>query len=61
VTDEERDAHLDSVLIGGREPVTVVVHDPDPEWPDTNHYADAKSAVIAEIPSRARTGIRRRP
>ncbi len=33
MTDEERDAHLDSVLIGGREPVTVVVQDPDPEWP----------------------------
>jgi GrpB-like predicted nucleotidyltransferase (UPF0157 family) len=28
-----RDAHLESVLIGGREPVTVVVQDPDPEWP----------------------------
>jgi GrpB-like predicted nucleotidyltransferase (UPF0157 family) len=33
VIDEERDAHLDSVLIGGREPVTVVVQDPDPGWP----------------------------
>ncbi len=33
MTDEERDAYLDSVLIGGREPVTVVVQDPDPEWP----------------------------
>ncbi len=31
------------------------------EWSDMDHYADAKPAVIAEILSRARTGIRRRP
>ncbi len=31
------------------------------EWPDMDHYADAKSAVIAEILSRARTEVRRRP
>ncbi len=34
MADEERDAYLDSVLIGGREPVTIVVRDYDPAWPD---------------------------
>jgi GrpB-like predicted nucleotidyltransferase (UPF0157 family) len=29
----ERDRRLDSVLIGGREPVTIVVSDYDPAWP----------------------------
>jgi GrpB-like predicted nucleotidyltransferase (UPF0157 family) len=29
----DRDRYLDSVLIGGREPVTVVVLDYDPAWP----------------------------
>jgi GrpB-like predicted nucleotidyltransferase (UPF0157 family) len=29
----ERERHLDAVLIGGREPVTVVVADYDPAWP----------------------------
>ncbi|RBY79707.1 GrpB family protein [Blastococcus sp. TF02A-26] len=33
MTDVDREAYLDSVLIGGREPVTIVVTDPDPEWP----------------------------
>jgi GrpB-like predicted nucleotidyltransferase (UPF0157 family) len=28
----ERDRYLDSVLIGGREPVTIVVADHDPSW-----------------------------
>lgn len=31
--DEERGAYLDSVLIGGREPVTVTVVDYDNQWP----------------------------
>ncbi|GAB4079177.1 GrpB family protein [Modestobacter muralis] len=29
----DRDAHLRSVLIGGREQVTIVVQEYDPEWP----------------------------
>ncbi len=29
-----RDAELDEVLIGGREPVTVTIADPDPTWPE---------------------------
>jgi GrpB-like predicted nucleotidyltransferase (UPF0157 family) len=32
MSEPERDAYLDSVLIGGREPVAIVVVDPDPEW-----------------------------
>jgi GrpB-like predicted nucleotidyltransferase (UPF0157 family) len=33
VGSEERDAWLDAVLVGGREPVTVVVQDYDQDWP----------------------------
>jgi hypothetical protein len=33
MTSQERDAYLDSVLVGGRELVTVVVRDYDQEWP----------------------------
>src|SRR6478609_5071292 len=29
----ELDGYLDTVLIGGREPVTLVMSDYDPEWP----------------------------
>lgn len=31
--DEDRDAHLDGVLIGGREQVAITVVDYDPAWP----------------------------
>lgn len=30
----ERDAHLDQVLIGGREKCSIVIADYDPEWPE---------------------------
>lgn len=33
MADRERDAYLDSVLIGGREPVTIIVAGYDQDWP----------------------------
>lgn len=35
---DDRDAYLDSVLIGGREPVEIVVVDYDPQW--RAHFSD---------------------
>jgi GrpB-like predicted nucleotidyltransferase (UPF0157 family) len=51
VTDEERQAHLDAVLIGGREPVTVVVQDPDPQWPA--RFASARDLLVRALGDRA--------
>ncbi|MFD2080843.1 GrpB domain, predicted nucleotidyltransferase, UPF0157 family [Actinopolymorpha cephalotaxi] len=44
MSDEERDAYLDTVLIGGREPVTIVVADYDPSWPDRFESLQARVA-----------------
>lgn len=41
------DEYLDSVLIGGREPGTFVVVDPDPAWPER----------FAEVASRVRSAL----
>jgi GrpB-like predicted nucleotidyltransferase (UPF0157 family) len=38
----ERDRYLDSVLIGGREPVTIVVVDYDPAWPALFEHVKAR-------------------
>lgn len=43
MTSQERDAYLDSVLLGGREFVTVVVQDYDQEWP-TVYAASRRTA-----------------
>ncbi len=50
--DEERDAHLDSVLIGGREPATITVVDYDSEWPA--RFAVMAAAVRRALGRRAR-------
>ncbi len=47
--DDELDAYLDKVLIGGREPVTVTIVDYDPGWEATYaRYADAVRRVLSE-------------
>ncbi|MEU2351250.1 GrpB family protein [Modestobacter sp. NPDC049651] len=65
----DRDAYLQSVLIGGREPVTIVVRDHDPEWParfqaarDRIHDALGTRAVTIEhIGSTAVPGLAAKP
>ena len=42
-----RDRYLDSVLIGGREPVTVVVSDYDPAWP--SRFAGVAGRIRAAL------------
>jgi GrpB-like predicted nucleotidyltransferase (UPF0157 family) len=49
--DEERRAYLDAVLIGGREPATVVIADPDPAWPA--RYAAVREVLLAALGGRA--------
>ncbi|MCW2726044.1 MAG: uncharacterized protein JWN35_2965 [Frankiales bacterium] len=51
MTSQERDAYLDSVLLGGREFVTVVVQDYDQEWPTV--YASVRGRVMAALGARA--------
>jgi GrpB-like predicted nucleotidyltransferase (UPF0157 family) len=51
MTSQERDAYLDSVLIGGREPVTVVVQDYDEEWPA--RFASVRERVRNALGARA--------
>ena len=51
MADRERDAYLDSVLIGGREPVTIVVTDPDPEW--AARFASLRDRLRAALGSAA--------
>lgn len=41
--DEDDDAYLDSVLIGGREPAVIVIADYDPSWPA--RFADVRRRV----------------
>jgi GrpB-like predicted nucleotidyltransferase (UPF0157 family) len=43
VTDHELDRYLDSVLIGGREPFTPVISDPDPAWP--SRFAELEAII----------------
>ncbi len=51
VTDDERAAYLDSVLIGGRQPVTVVVADHDPAWAD--RFQSVRELVETALGGRA--------
>ena len=51
MTDDERAAYLDSVLVGGREPVTVVVADHDPAWAD--RFRSVRELVEAALGGRA--------
>lgn len=50
-TPEDRDAYLNSVLIGGREPVTITVIDYRDEWPV--RFAHMHALVEAALGSRA--------
>jgi GrpB-like predicted nucleotidyltransferase (UPF0157 family) len=49
--DAERAAYLDSVLVGGREQVAIVVVDPDPAWPD--RFAAVRDRIRAALGGRA--------
>ncbi len=51
VTDDERAAYLDSVLIGGRQPVTVVVADHDAAWAD--RFQSVRELVETALGGRA--------
>ena len=51
MTSPERDGYLDAVLIGGREPVTVVVQDPDPQWPV--RFAAVRDLLVSSLGERA--------
>ena len=51
MSDDERSAYLDSVLVGGREPVTVVVADHDPAWAD--RFRSVRELVEAALGGRA--------
>jgi GrpB-like predicted nucleotidyltransferase (UPF0157 family) len=48
---QERIAHLESVLIGGREPVSIVVRDYDPEWP--SRFESVRDRIRAALGSPA--------
>jgi GrpB-like predicted nucleotidyltransferase (UPF0157 family) len=50
-TPEDRDAYLDSVLIGGREPVTISVVDYDEDWP--LRFAHVRGLVRAALRTKA--------
>lgn len=50
--DSDRDRYLDAVLIGGREPVTVVVADYDPAWPA--RFAELRARILAALGATAR-------
>ena len=47
----EFDAHLDQVLIGGREPVEVVIRDYDPVWP--NRFAFERQRLTSALGDQA--------
>lgn len=50
-TPEDRDAYLNSVLIGGREPATITVIDYDDDWPV--RFAHLRALVQAALGSQA--------
>jgi GrpB-like predicted nucleotidyltransferase (UPF0157 family) len=50
-TPEDRDVYLDSVLIGGREPVTISVVDYDEDWP--LRFAHMRGLVRAALRTKA--------
>jgi GrpB-like predicted nucleotidyltransferase (UPF0157 family) len=43
----DRDAYLDSVLVGGREPRQIVIVDYDPEWPE--RFAAERDRISAAL------------
>jgi GrpB-like predicted nucleotidyltransferase (UPF0157 family) len=45
--DSDRDRYLDSVLIGGRESVTIVVSDYDPAWP--SRFAELEARIASAL------------
>src|SRR5437763_1742694 len=49
--DPQRAAHLDAVLVGGRERVAIVVTDPDPGWPA--RFAAVRDRLRAALGDRA--------
>ena len=49
--DEDRDTYLDAVLIGGREPASIVIVDPDTTWPE--RFADLQRRVRQALPAQA--------
>ncbi len=65
----DRDAHLDRVLVGGRQPVAVVIVDYDPGWPrrfqaERDRIADAlrdRALAIHHIGSTAVPGLAAKP
>ncbi len=69
VTDDERAAYLDSVLIGGRQPVTVVVADHDPAWADrfqsvrelVETALDGRALAVEHVGSTAVPGLAAKP
>lgn len=44
---DDLDAHLDRVLIGGRQPVLVELTEPDPTWPQ--QYAAHRHRILAAL------------
>lgn len=48
---EEHDEYLDSVLIGGREPASIVIVDHDATWPQ--RFADLRRRVEQALPATA--------
>jgi GrpB-like predicted nucleotidyltransferase (UPF0157 family) len=51
MSSEERNAYLESVLIGGREPVNIVVQDYDPQWPA--RFLTVRERIRAALNGRA--------
>ena len=51
MTDEQRDGYPDAVLIGGREPVTIVVHEYDPQWPA--RFSSVRDLLLTALGVRA--------
>ena len=69
VTDDERAAYLDSVLTGGRQPVTVVLADHDPAWADrfqsvrelVETALDGRALAVEHVGSTAVPGLAAKP
>lgn len=65
----DRDAYLEQVLIGGREPAVIVVMDYDPEWPSrfqdfarrVRRALDARALSIEHIGSTSVPGLAAKP
>lgn len=53
VPDPELDAHLDRVLVHGRQPARVQIVGPDPAWP--RRYALERTRLVGALGARATT------